>query len=138
MRRIQGICELTLETDELDEMVDFYESIGLERLTTEETDRVWLATGERSRLGLWAPGEKEHNDRGGRHVHFAVSVKQGVLERIGNKLSDYGVDVEGPIEHDGGDRSIYFDDPGGNRVELWDFFESREGRREGAGALSES
>ena len=55
-----------------------------------------------------------------------------------NKLSDYGVDVEGPIEHDGGDRSIYFDDPEGNRVELWDFFESPEGRREGAGALSES
>ena len=77
MRRIQGICELTLETDELDEMVDFYESIGLERLTTEETDRVWLASGERSRLGLWAPGEKRHNDRGGRHVHLAISVKQG-------------------------------------------------------------
>jgi hypothetical protein len=26
------------------------------------------------------------------------------------------------VEHPGGDRSIYFQDPGGNMVEAWDFF----------------
>ena len=32
-------------------------------------------------------------------------------------------EVEGPVEHDGGDRSVYFFDPAGNGVEIWDFFE---------------
>jgi catechol-2,3-dioxygenase len=30
--------------------------------------------------------------------------------------------VRGPVEHPGGDRSIYFEDPEGNVVEAWDFF----------------
>jgi anti-sigma regulatory factor (Ser/Thr protein kinase) len=30
-----------------------------------EDDRVWLACGKRSRLGLWLPGEKEFGDEGG-------------------------------------------------------------------------
>jgi hypothetical protein len=33
-----------------------------------------------------------------------------------------GAHVDGPIEHDGGDRSIYCEDPEGNVVEVWDFF----------------
>ena len=133
---IRGICELTLETDDPHRLAAFYESIGLEQLATEEKDRVWLAVGERCRLGLWSPGEKEHRDRGGDHVHFALSVRSGVLERIEDALRARGIEVEGPIEHEGGDRSIYFHDPEGNRVELWDFFESRGGRREGVSALS--
>ena len=27
-----------------------------------------------------------------------------------------------PVEHDGGDRSVYLEDPEGNVVEIWDFF----------------
>jgi catechol-2,3-dioxygenase len=32
---------------------------------------------------------------------------------------------------------VYFEDPEGNVVEVWDFFERGEGRREGTGALSD-
>jgi hypothetical protein len=39
--------------------------------------------------------------------------------------------VEGPVEHDGGDRSLYVRDPEGNLVEAWDLFE-----RPGAGVDS--
>jgi hypothetical protein len=35
--------------------------------------------------------------------------------------------VDGPHEHDGGDRSMYVRDPEGNVVEAWDYFE--RGRR---------
>ena len=45
--------------------------------------------------------------------------------------------VHGPVEHDGGDRSIYVEDPEGNVVEAWDFFHRHQGRREGVEALSE-
>jgi len=46
-----------------------------------------------------------------------------------------GVDHHGPAEHEGGDRSVYFEDPEGNVVETWDFFEHGDGAREGVGAL---
>ena len=32
---------------------------------------------------------------------------------------------------------VYFDDPEGNVVEVWDFFERGDGRREGADPLAE-
>jgi len=55
-------------------------------------------------------------------VHFALSVPSGALEPIRHRLTGRGLDVRGPVEHDGGDRSLYFTDPAGNRVELWDYF----------------
>ena len=70
---VAGICELVLETEDVEALARFYRELGLE-LLLEEDDRVWLAAGERCRLGIWPPGEKEHSDRGGRHVHFALSV----------------------------------------------------------------
>jgi catechol-2,3-dioxygenase len=69
-------------------------------------------------------------------VHFALSVTRGTLERLAGELREHGVEVEGPIEHDGGDRSIYVFDPEGNRVELWDFFRDGNGRHEGVRALT--
>jgi hypothetical protein len=46
-----------------------------------------------------------------------------------------GVGHEGPVEHDGGDRSVYFEDPEGNVVEAWDFVEHGEGAADGVEAL---
>ena len=128
-----GICELVLEARDLGVLERFYQRLGLTVLARED-DRIWLAAGERSRLGIWSPGAKEHADRGGRHVHFALSAARGTLERLTSDLRGDGVSVEGPIEHDGGDRSIYFSDPEGNRVELWDFFR----RHAGVEALAQS
>jgi catechol-2,3-dioxygenase len=119
---IHGICELTLESDDPATMERFYvEVLALEELAREE-DRIWLACGERTRLGLWTRGEKEYGDRGGRHVHFAFSVKPGELDALRERLARHDVEFEGPVEHDGGDRSVYFRDPAGNLLEVWDFF----------------
>jgi len=134
---IAGICELVLETDDVDRLQGFYEGLGLRRLLAEDEERVWLQAGERSRLGIWSPGEKEYSDRGGRHVHFALSVGTEELDSVCGRLSEHGVEVEGPVEHEGGDRSAYFFDPAGNRVEVWDFFEDGDGAEEGVMALAE-
>lgn len=134
---IAGICELVLETDEVDRLQGFYEGLGLRRLQSEDEDRVWLRVGERCRLGIWSPGEKEYSDRGGRHVHFALSVGADGLDALSGQLREQGVEVEGPIEHEGGDRSAYFFDPAGNRVEIWDFFEDGDGAEDGVMALAE-
>ena len=132
---VSGICELVLEAADVGHLERFYRGLGLTVLAR-EGDRVWLAAGTHSRLGLWSPGPKEHADRGGRHVHFALSVTRGRLEGLTAELRAQGVEVEGPIEHDGGDRSIYVFDPEGNRVELWDYFEDGEGQDEGVAGLA--
>jgi catechol-2,3-dioxygenase len=117
-----GICELTLEARDIALLERFYvEAFGLEVLTRED-DRIWLAAGEHTRLGLWAPGEKEFGDEGGRHVHYAFSAAPGRLDALRERLEDRGARVRGPVEHPGGDRSIYVEDPEGNVVEVWDFF----------------
>jgi catechol-2,3-dioxygenase len=117
-----GFAELTLETRDLARLERFYvDAFGLEVLARED-DRIWLAAGAHARLGLWSPGEKEFGDRGGRHVHFAFSAAPGRLDALAARLRERGVAVRGPEQHDGGDRSIYVEDPEGNVVEVWDFF----------------
>ena len=132
---MRGICELVLEARDLERLERFYLWLGLTPLSR-DCDRVWLAAGSRCRLGIWSPGPKEHDDRGGRHVHFALSVSGGTLERITAKLRRHGIDVEGPVEHEGGDRSLYLSDPEGNRVELWDYFTDGDGDAAGVGGLA--
>ena len=120
---ITGLCEITLQARDVQSLAAFYaETLELEVLSRDD-DRIWLAVGDRGRLGLWTPGEKEFGDQGGRHVHFALAVEPGSLDCKAAWLRSHGVDVEGPVEHPGGDRSIYFRDPEGNVAELWDFFE---------------
>src|ERR1700761_8109445 len=114
-----GICEMVLESTDPEAMVAFYERLGL-GVMGREPGRIWLDAGETSRIGIWTTGEKEHRDRGGRHVHFALSVGPELLDRMVRELAADGHELEGPVVHDGGDRSIYMFDPEGNRGELWD------------------
>jgi catechol-2,3-dioxygenase len=134
---VAGICELVLETDDVEGLRAFYEELGLRLLLTEDDGRVWLRAGEHCRLGIWPPGEKEYSDRGGRHVHFAFSVDADRLDALCSQLGERGIEVEGPVEHEGGDRSAYFFDPAGNRVEIWDFFQDGDGAEDGVMALAE-
>ncbi|HET6506060.1 MAG TPA: VOC family protein [Baekduia sp.] len=137
-RLTRGLCELTLQTSDPAALADFYRRVlGFEELSRDD-DRIWLACGPTTRLGLWSPGEKEFGDEGGHHVHHAYSTTRGALAEIGRRLDALGVAFKGPVEHDGGDRSLYFEDPEGNLVEAWDFFESGDGARDGVAALAES
>lgn len=120
---ITGFCELALTARDPEGLARFYiECFGLSELSRDE-DRIWLSAGDHARLGLWRPGEKEFGDEGGTHVHFAFAVAPGALDGIAERLRGLGLDPEGPVEHDGGDRSLYVEDPEGNIVEAWDHFE---------------
>jgi catechol-2,3-dioxygenase len=70
-------------------------------------------------------------------VHFAFAAAPGQLDALLGRLNGLGVDVRGPVEHEGGDRSIYAEDPEGNVVEVWDFFHRPEGREDGVDALAD-
>jgi catechol-2,3-dioxygenase len=132
---IDAFAELTLETRNPALLERFYcEAFGFEVLSRDD-DRIWLGVGERARLGLWTPGEKEFGDEGGRHVHFALSASPGTLDAVVERLGAHA-SVSGPVDHAGGDRSIYVEDPEGNVVEVWDFFSRGDGAREGVGALT--
>jgi catechol-2,3-dioxygenase len=132
---LDGVAELTLETRAIAPLERFYvDVLGCEVLARED-DRVWLACGPRTRLGLWTPGPKEFGDQGGRHVHFAFASSPGRLDALVSRIEGAGVALRGPVEHPGGDRSIYVEDPAGNVVEVWDFFAHRQGAREGVDAL---
>jgi len=132
-----GICELSLEARDVAALERFYtEAFGL-RVLAREDDRVWLAVGPATRLGLWTPGAKEFNDRGGRHVHFALSADGDTLERVRERLTRMGAVLGGPVRHSGGDRSLYVEDPEGNVVEVWDFFVDGRGRSAGVAALAD-
>ena len=134
---VDGVVELTLETDEPEALERFYrEALGLPLLARED-DRIWLAAGERCRLGIWTPGRKEFGDEGGRHVHFALGAAAGMLDEIAERVRVGGAEVEGPVEHDGGDRSLYVRDPAGNVLEIWDFFCDGDGERHGVAALAQ-
>jgi catechol-2,3-dioxygenase len=56
-------------------------------------------------------------------VHFAFTAAPGSLDAIADRVRRLGAPVEGPVTHDGGDRSLYATDPEGNVVEAWDLFE---------------
>jgi catechol-2,3-dioxygenase len=133
---VSGLAELTLQVRDLQALETFYAELFGLRVLKREDDRVWLAVGDRARLGLWLPGEKEFGDEGGAHVHFAFSARPGGLDGLVEHLEERGVPVRGPEEHPGGDRSIYLEDPEGNVVEVWDFFERGEGARAGTDALA--
>jgi catechol-2,3-dioxygenase len=102
-----------------------------------ESDRIWLDVGGKARLGLWTSGQKEFGDEGGAHVHFAFKAPSGTLDAVATRLEKAGLEITGPIEHEGQDRSLYVRDPEGNLVEIWDFFHDGEGAREGTAALAD-
>ena len=131
----RGICEMTLEAGDLSRLEDFYRRAFGWPVLSRQDDRIWLSCGSHARVGIWTPGRKEFGDRGGRHVHFALSAGRGELDGVRRRLQQLGVEHEGPVEHPGGDRSIYLEDPEGNVVEVWDFFEHGDGAREGVDAL---
>jgi catechol-2,3-dioxygenase len=115
--------------------VSYQQAFGCGVISRDD-DRIWLSCGSHARLGIWSPGKKEFGDQGGRHVHFALSVGRGALVSLCQRLDDIGIAYHGPIEHPGGDRSVYVEDPEGNVVEAWDFFEHGDGARDGVQALT--
>jgi catechol-2,3-dioxygenase len=96
---------------------------GFAELTLQARDLAVL-----ERFGLWMPGPKEFGDEGGAHVHYAFSAAPDSLQALARRLCEQGIGHRGPIEHEGGDRSLYLEDPEGNVVELWDHYARRRGQ----------
>lgn len=126
---MRGLLELVLEVGDLDRSLSFYaDLLGLREVERwpEPRRAVWLDIGKHAVLGLWpaesgGPGVAIHGARGGTHVHFAIYVEAGTMDEWRSKLEGSGVEVEGPVEFWGGNRSLFVTDPDGNVVELADW-----------------
>ncbi|MGZ5324664.1 MAG: VOC family protein [Solirubrobacterales bacterium] len=134
---VTGISELVLEVADLDAARRFYgEVLEFEetRLGERREDRRWYLVGETARFGLWTPQVGLAGGRGGSHVHFAFNVADEEIERLAERISAAGGEVEGPIQLGPG-RAIYVTDPDGNVVEFWsqDMAEYTAGARAGGG-----
>jgi catechol-2,3-dioxygenase len=119
---VTAFAEVTLQVRDLERTARFYRRAFQLETILEEGDRIWLSVGDCARLGLWRPGKKEFGDEGGVHVHLAFTVVPGSLDVLAERLRLDKVPWKGPVEHDGGDRSLYVRDPEGNVIEAWDFF----------------
>jgi catechol-2,3-dioxygenase len=115
---VTGVNELVLEVLDLPAAEHFYSGVlGLPVLSRSD-ERVWVAAGTQTRIGLWIPQVGIAAGRGGVHVHYALHVDEadydGAVERL--REHDYQ-----PHEEDFGEsgRAAYVADPDGNVVELW-------------------
>jgi catechol-2,3-dioxygenase len=115
---VTGVNELVLEVQDLAAAASFYtEVLGLP-VSLRSEERVWLAAGRRTRIGLWTPQVGIAGGRGGAHVHYALHVEEGDYDAAVARLRERGRE---PHEEDFGEsgRAAYVTDPDGNVVELW-------------------
>jgi catechol 2,3-dioxygenase-like lactoylglutathione lyase family enzyme len=126
---VRGLLEVVLEVDDLERSLAFYRNVvglAIVEQWPEPRRGVWLSIGRNTVLGLWppssgGPGVGIHGSRGGAHVHLAIYVDPGALESRKRAIAQSGLEVEGPIEFDPGNRSIFVTDPDGNVLELADW-----------------
>lgn len=124
-----GLLELVLEVADLETSLAFYEDLlGLELVERWPPPRsaAWVGLGRNAVLGLWpessgGPGVGIAGSRGGAHVHFAVYVERGSLDRWQPRIEEAGFQVTGPVTFSQGNRSLFIIDPDGHAVELADW-----------------
>jgi catechol 2,3-dioxygenase-like lactoylglutathione lyase family enzyme len=134
---VSGISELVLEVADLEAARSFYRDLlGFEETLYGEgrEGRYWYLIGDSARLGLWTPQVGLAGGRGGAHVHFAFHVDDAEIDRLLERITAGGGEVEGPIQLGPG-RAVYVTDPDGNVVEFWsqDMADYCAGARAGGG-----
>ncbi|WP_018698754.1 VOC family protein [Amorphus coralli] len=125
---IQGIVETVLYTDDVDHTAAFYEGVlGLEPVASHGGMRVFKV-GTAQNLLLFDRKEAEtdkplpgglvpgHRSDGPAHIAFHVSVAD--FDRWVEALQAAGVPITGRVAWPSGGRSLYFDDPADNVIEL--------------------
>ena len=119
---VTGVNELVLEVVDLDAAERFYADVlGFPVIARwDDSGRIWLMAGERTRIGLWQPQLGIANGRGGVHVHYAMHLPEehfdAALERLRRRAYEPEI-VSFEDENHG--RAAYVTDPDGNVVEFW-------------------
>ncbi|GEM49939.1 bleomycin resistance protein [Deinococcus cellulosilyticus] len=128
---IRDLLSLTLEVNHLQKARDFYEKvIGLQVLSFDEDQgNCTLGFPSGQRLNLWMPVTRQQNSerlsrvraRGGTHVHWAMQIPRGTLQRAREHLGQSGIpwqEINLASEDQPADIGLYFWDPAFHGLEL--------------------
>jgi len=120
---VSGVCEITLEQNNLAAAEEFYAGVlGFPVVERWADETVWVMAGDRTRIGLWRPQIGLGGGRGGVHVHYAMGLPADSYAGVVERIRKHGYTV---LDHDHGNyahgrgRAAYVTDPGGHVVELW-------------------
>ncbi len=120
---VSGVCEITLEQNDLAAAEEFYAGVlGFPVVERWADETVWVMAGDRTRIGLWRPQIGLGGGRGGVHVHYAMWLPADSYAGVVERIREHGYTV---LDHDHGKyahgrgRAAYVTDPGGHVVELW-------------------
>ena len=131
-----GIAELTLEARDLGGSSPSTPRASGWRSSRARTTGSGSRPGRGSASACGRRAPRSSTTRAGATCTTPSRRRPGRLDALKARLEDHGAPVRGPVEHEGGDRSIYVEDPEGNVVEVWDFFTRGEGSDEGVDALA--
>jgi catechol 2,3-dioxygenase-like lactoylglutathione lyase family enzyme len=120
---VTGVCEITLEQNDLAAAEKFYSGVlGFPVVERWADETVWVMAADRTRIGLWKPQIGLGGGRGGVHVHYAMGLPAESYDALVKRLRAHGFTV---LDHDhsryahGRGRAAYVTDPGGHVVEFW-------------------
>jgi catechol 2,3-dioxygenase-like lactoylglutathione lyase family enzyme len=123
MLPIAGIYEVAIRVKDLARAEAFYVgTLGLEE-GIRDSRRNWLFLRAGGDAGMIVLQE----DKGEwPTMHFAFTVADSEIEKAAQMLRDKGVDASEPVVHTWmAARSVYFDDPDGNQLELLAMMETQ-------------
>ena len=129
MLPITGIYEVAIRVKDLARAEAFYmNTLGLEE-GIRDTTRNWLFLRAGGNAGMIVLQE----DKGEWPTqHFAFTVAESEIDAAAKLLKEKGVEITGPVVHDWMPaKSVYFDDPDGNQLELCAPMEQLKGAEAG-------
>ena len=139
MAGINRVGHVVLYVSDVDEAVEFYrDKVGMELVRhNAERGLAFMSFGTQHHdLGLFRvrgePAITSERTRGGlglSHIAFVINGGSAELEEVHDRLAGNGVEILEKIDY-GYTRSFYFNDPDGNRVEVYcDLKAPLEGKR---------
>lgn len=121
MPRIERVGHTVLSVSDVARAVEFYrDKLGMEVTRWEENPGAFMSFGRQHHdIGLFAAkGEHTRGNLGLGHVAFVIEGGTEELKEIHDDLVGKGVEILPKIDY-GYTRSIYLNDPDGNRIEIY-------------------
>ena len=126
MKRVVGISEIVLWSNDLQAMVSWYQDmLGLERISPpERKNPIFLKVGEGNAgipqmiVLVQKPEEVRALPSGFQLHHIALELPPEEYDTQKARFEEYGVEVRGGIHPVIAARTFYVDDPMGNEVEF--------------------
>ena len=133
MATISRVGHVVLYVSDVQAAVDFYrDALGME-VVRHDPDRgmAFMSFGTQHHdIGLFkVRGEETRGNLGLGHVALVIEGGMQELEELHGRLASYGANIRSLTDH-GMTKSVYFEDPDGNRLEIYcDTMTAEEGKR---------